>query len=69
MKVFFTEKKFKISPFRKVIEKLFAFGQKYKDENNDVKHLLVKLVMNRLYGERIREDTEESLPINQNIGL
>ena len=27
---------FKVSPFRKVIDKLFALRQKYKDENNDV---------------------------------
>ena len=27
---------FKISPFRKVTEKLFAFRQKYKDEKNDL---------------------------------
>ena len=27
---------FKISPFRKVIEKLFALRQKYKDEHNDL---------------------------------
>ena len=32
----------KMSPFRKVIDKLFALRQKYKDENNDVMHLLVK---------------------------
>ena len=28
---------FKISPFRKVKEKLFALGQKYKDEKNDLR--------------------------------
>ena len=50
---------FKVSPFRKVIDKLFAFRQKYKDENNDVMQLLVKLLMNSLYGENIRKDTEE----------
>ena len=32
----------KMSPFRKVTDKLFALRQKYKDENNDVMHLLVK---------------------------
>ena len=26
----------KVSPFKKVIDKLFELGQKYKDENNDV---------------------------------
>ena len=34
---------FNISPFRKVIDKLFALRQKYKDEGNDVMQLLVKL--------------------------
>ena len=37
---------FKENPFRKVIDKLFAFRQKYKDEGNDVMQLLVKLLMN-----------------------
>ena len=50
---------FKVSPFRKVIDKLFAFRQKYKDENNDVMQLLVKLLMNSLYAENIRKDIEE----------
>ena len=50
---------FKISPFRKVIGELFALRQKYKDENNDVTQLLVKLLMNSLYGENIRKDIEE----------
>ena len=50
---------FKVSPFRKVIDKLFALRQKYKDENNDVMQLLVKRLMNSLYGENIRKDIEE----------
>ena len=50
---------FKVSPFRKVIDKLFAFRQKYKDENNDVMQFLVKLLMNSLFGENIRKDIEE----------
>ena len=50
---------FKISPVRKVIDKFFASGQKYKDENNDVMQILVKLIMNSLYGEQIRKDIEE----------
>ena len=37
---------FKITPFRKVIEKLFALRQKYKDEYNDLLQGLVKLIMN-----------------------
>ena len=37
---------FKVSPFRKVIDKLFALRQKYQDEKNDVTQLLVKLLLN-----------------------
>ena len=50
---------FKISPFRKVIDILFKLRKKYKDENNDVMQILVKLLMNALYGEQIRKDIEE----------
>ena len=50
---------FEVSPFRKVIDKLFALRQKYKDENNDIMQLLVKLSMNSLDGENIRKDIEE----------
>ena len=50
---------FKISPFRRVIDILFKLRKKYKDENNDVMQLLVKLLMNSLYGEQIRKDIEE----------
>ena len=46
---------FKISPFRKVIEKLFASRQKYKDEGNDLMQGLVKLIMNSLYGIQVRK--------------
>ena len=50
-------KNFKLSPFRKVLEKLFALRQKYKDEHNDLKKI-VKLIMNSLYGVQIRKDIE-----------
>ena len=50
---------FEVSPFSKVIDKLFALRQKYKDERNDVMQVLVKLLMNSLYGENIRKDIEE----------
>ena len=50
---------FKVSPFRKVIDKLFAFRQNYKDDKNHVMQLLVKLLMNSLYGENIRKYIEE----------
>ena len=42
-------KNFELSPFRKVIDELFAFRQIYKDENIDVMHLLAKLSMNSSY--------------------
>ena len=51
---------FKISAFRKVIEKLFALRQKYKDEKNDFLQGLVKLIMNSLYGVQIRKDINET---------
>ena len=50
---------FKVSPFRRVIDILFKLRKKYKDENNDVMQLLVKLLLNSLYGENIRKDIEE----------
>ena len=55
---------FKVSPFRKVIEKLFALKQKYKDEKNDLMQGLVKLIMNSLYGVQIRKDINESYSCN-----
>ena len=51
---------FKLSPFRKVIEKLFASRQKYKDEHNDLMQGLVKLIMNSLYGFQKRKDIDQS---------
>ena len=57
--VFYREN-FKVSPFRKVIEKLFALRQKYKNEKNDLMQGLVKLIMNSLYGVQIRKDINES---------
>ena len=53
--VFYREN-FKVSPFRKVIDNLFALRQKYEDENNDVLQCLVKFLMNSVYGENIRKD-------------
>ena len=50
--------KFKVSPVRKVKDKLFALRQKYKDEGNDVMQLLVKILMNSLYAENIRKDID-----------
>ena len=51
---------FKVPPFKKVIDNLFELRQKYKDENYEVMQLIVKLIMNSLYGEQIRKDIEES---------
>ena len=51
---------FKVSPFRRVIEKLFALRQKYKDEKNDLMQGLVKLIRNSLYGVQIRREINES---------
>ena len=51
---------FKVSPFRKVIEKLFALGQKYKGEKNDIMQGLVKIFMNSLCVVQIRKDINES---------
>ena len=49
-------KNFRVSPFKTVIDKLFELIQKYKDENNDILQLLVKLFMKSLYGEQIRKN-------------
>ena len=51
---------FKISPFRKIIKKLFSLRQKCKDEKNDLKQGLVKLIMNKLYGVQTRRDINKS---------
>ena len=51
---------FIVSPFRNVIDKLFAVRQKYKDENIDFLKILVKLFLSSSYGEQIRKDIKES---------
>ena len=51
---------FRISPFRKVIEKFSALGQNYKDEKSDLMQRLVKLIINSLYGVQRRRDINES---------
>ena len=50
---------FKISPFRKVLENLFALRQIYKDEHNDLMQDLVKLFMNSLYVVQIRKNIDD----------
>ena len=57
------------NPFKKVISKLFALRQKYKEENNDVMQLLVKLIMNALYGEFLRKDILESYQCNSEMWM
>ena len=50
---------FKISPFRKIIEKFFALRHKYKEKHKDLMQGLVKLFMNSLYEVQIRRAIEE----------
>ena len=57
--VFYREK-FKVSPVKKLLDEIFALRQSYKDEGNDVMQLLVKLIMNALYGEFLRKEILES---------
>ena len=57
---FIYQKNFKITPIRKVIEKLFNLKQIFKNGNNDLMHGLVKLVMNSLYGVQIRKEINGS---------
>ena len=51
---------FKVTPFKEVIDNILELRQRFKDEKNDVMQLLVKLIMNGLYGEQLRKDVEES---------
>ena len=51
--------KFEKSPFKKIIEKVFALGKKCTDKGNDLKQRLVKLIMNSIYGVQIRKDINE----------
>ena len=60
---------FKVSPFKKVIDKLFALRQKYEDEGNEVMQLLVKILMNSLYGEQIRKDIEEKFACKSELWM
>ena len=46
---------YEVSPFKKVIEKIFELQQNYKEENNEVMQLLVKIIMNIIYGEVLRK--------------
>ena len=53
-------KNFKVSTFRKVIEKFVALRQNYEDKKNDLLQGLNKKFMNSLYGVQIRRDFSES---------
>ena len=62
------QENFKISPFEKIIDELFALRKKYKDEGNDVMQLSVKLIMNALYGEFLRKIFQKVISVNQKCG-
>ena len=53
------QEKYEKSPFWKVIEKLFALKQKYKDEGNGPLQALVKLAVNAVLGIQITKDNIE----------
>ena len=60
MKVLFIGKILKYLHLKKIIDELFALRQKYEDEGDEVMQLLVKLIMNALYGEFLRNEILES---------
>ena len=60
---------FIVSPFRNVLDIFFKLRQKYKDEDNEVMQLLVKLLMNSLYGEQIRKDIEEKFACKSELWM
>ena len=60
---------FEVLPSRKVIDKLSALGQKYKDENNYVMQLIVKFLMNSLFGENIRKDFEKKFACKTEVWM
>ena len=49
---------FKQSPFRAYVKKLFELRLKYKQEGNKVGDLLVKLLLNYLYGKCVQKDID-----------
>ena len=59
----------KLSPFTKVIEKLFASRQNYKDEKNDLMQEVIKLNMKSLYAVQIRRDNNESYNCKSEIRM
>ena len=57
---FIYRENYKVSLFKKLIDKLFELRKKYKVENNAVMQLLVKIILNSFYGEFLRKDILES---------
>ena len=60
---------YKVSPFKKVIDKVIELRQKYKEESNEVMQLLFKLIMNSLYGEFLRKGILESYHCKSEIWM
>ena len=60
---------FEVSPFRKVIDKVFALKQKSKGEGNEVMQILIKLLLDSLYGEKIRKDIEEKFACKSEVWM
>ena len=48
---------------------MFALRQKNKKENNDVIQLLVKRLMNSLYGKNIRKDIDEKFACKSEVWM
>ena len=60
---------YKVSPFKKVIDKIIELRQKYIEENIEVMQFLVKVIMNSLYGEFLRKDILESYQCKSEIWM
>ena len=60
---------FKVSPFEKIFNELFALRQKYENDGNDVMQFLVKLIMNALYGEFLLKDILESYQCKSEVWM
>ena len=60
MGVLSVKKNFEKTPFRKIMDKLFTLGNKYKDGVIDLMEGLVELFMNSSYGIQILKDINES---------
>ena len=65
--VFYRENS-KVSPFRKVTQKMFSLGQKYKDDKKYLMQRLNKLIMNSLYGVQIGKIVVNHIIVNRKLG-